>query len=160
MPALLSCKGSSLAGWKPASRRDSYLTLVSSGQPSFPAAAWVGRSLPCSEEHPPRRCPGSWFGSRGRTREVPTGTSIRKASAQLQASGFLRSEQWRFLWAAVSLPQSDFSGMFQWLDVGRRQLGAEGAAGSDMFPVAGRRAGLGAVLSAVSALQVHGKEYN
>lgn len=97
-----------LAGWKPASRRDSYLTLVSSGQPSFPAAAWVGRSLPCSEEHPLRRCPGSWFGSRGRTRELPTGTSIRKASAQLQASGFLRSEQWKFLWAAVSLPQSDF----------------------------------------------------
>lgn len=53
-----------------------------------------------------------------------------------------------------------FSGMFQWLDVGRRQLGAEGAAGSDVFPVAGRRAGLGAVLSAVSALQVCGKEYN
>lgn len=50
--------------------------------------------------------------------------------------------------------------MFQWLDVGRRQLGAEGAAGSDVFPVAGRRAGLGAVLSAVSALQVCGKEYS
>lgn len=84
----------------------------------FPAAARVGRSLPCSEEHPPRRCPCSWFQSQGRTRELPAGTSIRKASAQLQASSFLRSEQQRFLWAAVSLPQSDSSGTFRWLDVG------------------------------------------
>lgn len=110
----------------------------------------------------------------GKGRELPAGTSIRKASAQLQANGFPRSEQW-FLWAAVSLPQSDFLGDISVArcglvpSKGTAVLSASGAEGSwgrrgqqavTRLRAAGSGAAPGAASAALSALQVRGEEHN